>query len=96
MYIYSYSCRPSPALHGDSAATDTTSHHTPVKDLPNQVNQAPDNMSSISRDLQVSEEQKARMEANRLKALERAAARPLLHKQLDCSLIRVFKLYYVL
>ncbi|THG11253.1 hypothetical protein TEA_000078 [Camellia sinensis var. sinensis] len=66
---------PSPALHGDSAATDTTSHHTPVKDLPNQVNQAPDNMSSISRDLQVSEEQKARMEANRLKALERAAAR---------------------
>lgn len=37
------------------------------------VNQAPDNVARSS--IQISEEQRARMEANKLKALQRAAAR---------------------
>lgn len=39
------------------------------------VNQAPDNVAKSSGAIQISEEQRARMEANKLKALQRAAAR---------------------
>ncbi|MCE3217119.1 hypothetical protein HAX54_010440, partial [Datura stramonium] len=39
------------------------------------VNQAPDNVAKSSGIIQISEEQRARMEANKLKALQRAAAR---------------------
>ncbi|XP_052206139.1 uncharacterized protein LOC127810615 isoform X2 [Diospyros lotus] len=54
--------QPSPAFNGDAVAT-------------HQANQAPDNIvSNTSSQIHISEDQKARMEANRLKALERAAA----------------------
>lgn len=63
----------SPAIHSDAVATDhISSRHSAMDDLSNQVNETWD---SITREIQVSEEQKARMEANRLKALEKAAAR---------------------
>lgn len=39
------------------------------------VNQAPDNVAKSSGVIQISEEQRARMDANKLKALQRAAAR---------------------
>lgn len=39
------------------------------------VNQAPDNVAKSSGVINISEEQRARMEANKLKALQRAAAR---------------------
>ncbi|KAL7001461.1 hypothetical protein U1Q18_002613, partial [Sarracenia purpurea var. burkii] len=59
---------PSPSLRGDTVFADS--------DLANQGKQAPNsNISSLGLEIQVSDEQKARMEANRLKALERAAAR---------------------
>lgn len=48
------------------------SDHSSFNEAPNQV---PDNGTSSFSEIQVTEEQKARMEASRLKALERAAAR---------------------
>lgn len=52
-------------------AGDVPSEGSSKKELPNQV---PEN-GPIRSDIQITEEQKARMEANRQKALERAAAR---------------------
>ncbi|KAM3339046.1 TIMELESS-interacting protein [Capsicum galapagoense] len=60
---------PSEPFHQKIVAADTSSA---VKDT---VNQAPDNASKSSGVIQISEEQRARMEANKLKALQRAAAR---------------------
>ncbi|KAF3664434.1 putative pyruvate dehydrogenase E1 component subunit beta-3, chloroplastic-like [Capsicum annuum] len=60
---------PSEPFHQKIVAADTSSA---VKDT---VNQAPDNVSKSSGVIQISEEQRARMEANKLKALQRAAAR---------------------
>ncbi|KAE9444885.1 hypothetical protein C3L33_23217, partial [Rhododendron williamsianum] len=63
----------SPAIRSDAVATDhISSRHRSMDDISNQANETRD---SITREIQVSEEQKARMEANRLKALEKAAAR---------------------
>ncbi|KAF7132281.1 hypothetical protein RHSIM_Rhsim09G0078300 [Rhododendron simsii] len=63
----------SPAMRSDVVATDhISSRHRSMDDISNQANETRD---SITREIQVSEEQKARMEANRLKALEKAAAR---------------------
>ncbi|GFZ14467.1 zinc knuckle (CCHC-type) family protein [Actinidia rufa] len=66
---------PSTALHGETVVTDISSHQTSMEDLTNEANPVPINISSISRENQISEEQKSRMEANRLKALERATSR---------------------
>ncbi|KAA8532315.1 hypothetical protein F0562_032348 [Nyssa sinensis] len=63
---------PSTTLHGDTVAAEF-SDHSSVKELPNQ---APNNTAaSSSGEINISEEQRARMEANKIKALERAAAR---------------------
>lgn len=60
---------PSEASSQKIVAADTSSGG---KDA---VNQAPDNVAKSSGVIQISEEQRARMEANKLKALQRAAAR---------------------
>lgn len=52
-------------------AGDVPSEGSSEKELLNQVHEN----GPICSDIQITEEQKARMEANRLKALERAAAR---------------------
>ncbi|XP_059595516.1 uncharacterized protein LOC100240999 isoform X4 [Vitis vinifera] len=62
---------PSQTLASDMVAGDVPSEGSSKKELPNQV---PEN-GPIRSDIQITEEQKARMEANRQKALERAAAR---------------------
>lgn len=62
---------PSQTLASDMVAGDVPSEGSSEKELPNQV---PEN-GPIRSDIQITEEQKARMEANRQKALERAAAR---------------------
>lgn len=55
-------------LQGEAVAGDIVSASIAIKELPN-------NGGANSSGTQVSEEQKARMESNRLKALERAASR---------------------
>ncbi|XP_059432698.1 uncharacterized protein LOC132165985 [Corylus avellana] len=55
-------------LQGETVAGNIESASMSIKELPN-------NGGTISSGIQVSEEQKARMESNRLKALERAASR---------------------
>ncbi|KAK9175164.1 hypothetical protein WN944_027170 [Citrus x changshan-huyou] len=62
----------SQALQGDVAATNVPSTERCEEGSPKQV---PNNEGSRSSEVHVTEEQRARMEANRLKALERAAAR---------------------
>lgn len=63
----------SPAIHSEAVTTDhISSRHSSMEDLSYQANETRD---SITREMHVSEDQKARMEANRLKALEKAAAR---------------------
>ncbi|TXG56942.1 hypothetical protein EZV62_018255 [Acer yangbiense] len=63
---------PSQALQSDMVAGDLLSADGSRKISPDE---APSNAGSSSNVVQISEEQRARMEANRLKALERAAAR---------------------
>ncbi|KAF8389598.1 hypothetical protein HHK36_024117 [Tetracentron sinense] len=55
-----------------SGAAEVLPDLSSVKESPNQV---PDNGGNNSSEVQITEDQKARMVANRLKALERAAAR---------------------
>ncbi|XP_059655223.1 uncharacterized protein LOC132302406 [Cornus florida] len=62
---------PYPSMHDVTFAAESSDNST-VKELPNQ---APESAAaSSSSPSHISEEQRARMEANRLKALERAAA----------------------
>lgn len=60
-----------------SGTIDLSSHNSSTKDSTNEASEATDNTSNIAREKQISDEQKVRMEANRLKAMERAAARAL-------------------
>jgi TIMELESS-interacting protein len=55
-------------LQGETVGGDIVSASISIKELPN-------NGGANSSGIQISEEQKARMESNRLKALERAASR---------------------
>lgn len=55
-------------MHVGDVAADTSG----VEEV---LNQRQESNAGISNQIQMSEEQRARMEANRLKALERAAAR---------------------
>ncbi|CAK9143900.1 unnamed protein product [Ilex paraguariensis] len=63
---------PSQALQDENVAADISSDCNSIKESPNEAQVC---KPSSSTDIHVSEEQKARIEANRLKALERAAAR---------------------
>lgn len=61
-----------PSLQNDMVAPVVAPTRGPVEETPNQSSGT---VASLSTESRISEEQKARMEANRLKALERAAAR---------------------
>ncbi|KAL6295361.1 hypothetical protein ACE6H2_003503 [Prunus campanulata] len=63
---------PSENLHGDVVAASISAPGSFQKELTNQV---PNNEASESKENQMTDEQRARMEASRLKALEKAAAR---------------------
>lgn len=59
-------------LHAETVAADKVGASGCVEEFPDQI---PNNGAANFREIQVTEEQRVRMEASRLKALERAAAR---------------------